>query len=464
MEPSVAILVCGHLRSYFSCLHKYFSELPPNFHIYLHLSSSDDSDRFLNFKQIELNSDPRIKQIIHGDFVGNTGALSQREVNSVQQWYKIKSLFETLDASYSFVVRCRTDINFDCDLQTFISTVYTAEPGVIYIPKNFDIFDTRAVDSASLSACINDQFAYGDYESMRHYCGLFETVVRAQPPIISECLLYTHLQGCRVERVDLPYHLVLSNVYTISICGDSGSGKSTLAALIQKMLFFDNTLVFETDRYHKWERGSEEYKTFTHLHPYANNLEKLSEDVYRLRLGDAIHVIDYDHGTGKFTPPTCVEPKPFLVVCGLHTLYKDNLRTLSDLKIFIDTETDLKVQWKVARDSAARGATAESVRNTIALRKKDDCYISEQMAHADLILCYKQSDSLNVLFKIRKELYMFLHSLYPILIIHAESPQFVEFTLDQSGITTFTLPNGVSLNPGIEGCIQLVVAKLIWNF
>jgi uridine kinase len=464
MEPTVAILVCGHLRSYFSCLHKYFSELPPNFHIYLHLSSSDDSDRFLNFKQVELDNDPHIKRIDHGDFVGDTGAKTQREINTIQQWYKIKSLFEKLEDTYSVVVRCRTDMNFDCDIETFITTIYNTRPNTIYIPKNYDIFDTRAVDPACLSACINDQFAYGDYESMRHYCRLFETVVRAQSPLISECLLYSHLQCCRVERVELPYRLVLSNVYTISICGDSGSGKSTLASLIQKTLFFDNTLVFETDRYHKWERGSEHYKTFTHLHPYANNLEKLSEDVYRLRLGDSIHAIDYDHSTGKFTPPTCVEPKPFLVVCGLHTLYKNNLRELSDLKIFIDTDTDLKIKWKVERDASTRGATVETVRNTIALRKKDDCYISEQMSYADLIICYKQSESIEVRFKIRKEWFAFLQSFYPLLTIHNEASQFVEFTVDPSCVHEFKLPNGVSLNPGMEGTIQLVVAKLIWNF
>jgi uridine kinase len=412
-----------------------------------------------------LDSDPHIRRIDHGDLLtAEHNSKTQREINTIQQWYKVKSLFAKIDNSYDIVIRCRTDINFDCSVEYFVSTIYSVEPNTLYIPKNYDIYDTRAVDPVCLTRCINDQFAYGDYSAMAHYCALFETALVAPSPLISECLLYDHLQSRCVVRVDLPYRLVLSNVYTISICGDSGSGKSTLASLIQKMLFFTNTLVFETDRYHKWERGSEHYKTFTHLHPYANNLEKLSEDVYRLRLGNTIHAIDYDHSTGKFTPPASIEPKPFLVVCGLHTLYKNKLRELSDLKIFIDTAEDLKVKWKLDRDSSTRGATEETVRNTIALRKKDDCYITEQKSHADLIIQYIHTDIIDVVFKIRKEWFVFLQSFYPVITIQNEIDGFVEFVIDDSRIASRILPNGVHLNHGIEGCIQLVIAKLIWNF
>ena len=209
MEPSVAILVCGHLRSYFSCLHKFFSKLPLNFHIYLHLSTSDDSDRFLNFKQIELDSDPHIRRIDHGDLlVADHNSKTQREINTIQQWYKVKSLFEKINDSYDIVVRCRTDINFDCSVEHFVSTLYSVEPDTLYIPKNYDIYDTRAVDPVCLTRCINDQFAYGDYKAMAHYCALFEKVLAAPSPPISECLLYDHLHSEQVVRVDLPYRLV----------------------------------------------------------------------------------------------------------------------------------------------------------------------------------------------------------------------------------------------------------------
>jgi uridine kinase len=169
-----------------------------------------------------------------------------------------------------------------------------------------------------------------------------------------------------------------------------------LARLVQETLHFDKTLLFETDRYHKWERGAKEYQQFTHLHPAANHLEKLSTDAYNLRLGQDVFQVDYDHSTGKFTEPACVEAKHFTIFCGLHTLYLDSLRDIMDLKIYMDTDANLKEFWKIQRDTKHRGASPEQVRKAIASRIPDfQEYIEPQKANANIWIRFFSSEPEN---------------------------------------------------------------------
>lgn len=163
--------------------------------------------------------------------------------------------------------------------------------------------------------------AFGGYDAMKYYCSMYkflETKESIYSQIISEELLHEYLlvSNNTIHRIDIPYTLLLSQCFTISICGDSASEKTSLARLIQKTLHFDKTLLFETDRYHKWERGVQEYQHYSHLHPAANHLEELSTDAYKLSLDEDVFLMDYYHSTGTFTESQCVEAKHFTIFCG----------------------------------------------------------------------------------------------------------------------------------------------------
>lgn len=118
-----------------------------------------------------------------------------------------------------------------------------------------------------------------------------------------EIVLYNYFKEYSInyEEIDIEYKLILSRCNIIAIAGDSGSGKTTLLNEISELFDKDSFLKLETDRYHKWERGNENYLQFTHLNPKANNLEKMNKDVYNLKIGSEIYSVDYDHDTGKFT-------------------------------------------------------------------------------------------------------------------------------------------------------------------
>jgi uridine kinase len=222
----------------------------------------------------------------------------------------------------------------------------------------------------------------------------------------------------------------------VSIAGDSGSGKSTLIKSLEHLFLFDNYIVLETDRYHKWERGSEHWNSYTHLNPDANHLEKMSEDIFRLKLGENIFAVDYNHSTGKFTEKQKIEAKPYILLCGLHTLYKDNIRNLSEIKIFLDTEKELKTEWKIQRDVIERNKSKEEVIQNIKHRENDYYkYIEPQKYHSDIIIEYVNKDKLELNIYINDTLNYYTNTfLSQISKIHYKENNFNKYIINKDKI------------------------------
>lgn len=183
------------------------------------------------------------------------------------------------------------------------------------------------------------------------------------------------------------YKLILSKNNVIAISGDSGSGKSSLMEILKSLFEYDNILTLETDRYHKWERGDNNYNNYTHLNPYANHLDKMYEDVSNLKIGYEINQVDYDHSNGKFTQPNIIKSKENIILCGLHTLYDNKIHNLFNIKIFMDTDRTLIKKWKIKRDIEERSHNLEKILKQIEIREKDYYkYIINQKNNTDIII------------------------------------------------------------------------------
>ncbi len=178
-------------------------------------------------------------------------------------------------------------------------------------------------------------------------------------------------------------------IYSIGVCGDSGSGKTTLSKKLST--FLGDCVILECDRYHKWERGDDHWNTYTHLNTESNHLDQMKSDVSDLLIGKSVIRSDYDHDTGRFTSPETLDPKKNLVVCGLHSLYCDDI---FNLKVYMDTDDRLRTFWKISRDTANRGYTFNSVKKQIEDRKEDFIkYILPQKEWADVIVnFYSETD------------------------------------------------------------------------
>lgn len=180
-----------------------------------------------------------------------------------------------------------------------------------------------------------------------------------------------------------------SRPFTIGISGDSGSGKSSLTKVLKTIVGNRNVLSIEGDGDHKWERGNAMWEYFTHLNPKSNYLYRQAKDIQVLRSGQSVSRKDYDHDTGTFTNATHISPKPYIILCGLHSLYLPQVRNILDLKIYMDIDETLRRYWKIQRDITKRGYSHTQILEQIKQRMPDaEHYIYPQKKYADLLITY----------------------------------------------------------------------------
>lgn len=174
----------------------------------------------------------------------------------------------------------------------------------------------------------------------------------------------------------------------VGIGGDSGSGKSTLMKSL-RTLFGRDLLELEGDADHRWQRGDPNWERYTHLDPRANDIYQQAEALLELKRGRTVLRQDYDHRQGTFTEPRKVFPRPYIFLCGLHPFYLPRLRTILDLKIYLDTDESLRRHWKIVRDVSERGHSPQRVLEQLERRRSDaEKHIHPQKRYADLVIRY----------------------------------------------------------------------------
>ena len=260
------------------------------------------------------------------------------------------------------------------------------ENNKVYIPQDSKIDKTKLSNSDDKYVC--DIIAYGSSKIMDTYFNFYNALpdlIDKYKTKVNETLLYNYLHDSNImyELIDINYIVILSSCNTIAISGDSGSGKTTISKIIKNI--FSDSFILECDRYHKWERGDNNWNNFTHLNPEANYITKMTTDVFNLKIGNSIYQVDYDHKNGKFTDNKLIEGADNILICGLHSLYiPDNI---INLKIYIDTDDNLRIPWKIKRDMKKRGYTIDNILNQIESRKNDfNEYIYPQHELSDIII------------------------------------------------------------------------------
>jgi uridine kinase len=217
-------------------------------------------------------------------------------------------------------------------------------------------------------------------------------------------LSFTFLQGVLLLNIYGIYkngiayytkHKLYYKPFLIGIAGDSGSGKTTLAKLLSNIFSARNTTILAGDDMHKWERGNGNWQDYTHLDPLANELHADIKNVYALKRGNSIMRRQYDHATGGFTRPKKYEATRLVIFEGLHVFFLDKIRKAFDLKIYIAPEDQLRLHWKIIRDTYERGYTKEQILAVLEKRKDDsEKYIAVQEKHSDIVISFRNAVSL----------------------------------------------------------------------
>jgi uridine kinase len=152
----------------------------------------------------------------------------------------------------------------------------------------------------------------------------------------------------------------------IVIAGGTGSGKSTVSKAILDSIPERNVIIIEQDCYYKNQSHlpPEERVHVNYDHPLAFDTELLIEHIEKLINGQAIEKPQYDftvHDRKKQTLK--VEPKDVILLEGILILDSPKLRELMDIKIFVDTDADVRIIRRIVRDMNERGRSLESVIN-----------------------------------------------------------------------------------------------------
>jgi hypothetical protein len=176
------------------------------------------------------------------------------------------------------------------------------------------------------------------------------------------------------------------NPVVISIAGDSGVGKDTLSSVLKDAFGVKYAIEICGDDFHRFERRHPIWKSTTHLDPLANNLKLWEKNLHLARNRRPFKHEIYDHELGLFSETT-IKPKADLVISqGLHALYP-NFDALSDLKIYISMDEELRISNKISRDVAERGKTPDQVIESIISRAGDsNSFIQPQRENADLLI------------------------------------------------------------------------------
>jgi uridine kinase len=150
----------------------------------------------------------------------------------------------------------------------------------------------------------------------------------------------------------------------LGVAGGSGSGKTTVVREVCRILGEDITSVLHHDAY---------YRDLAHLpfasrvevnfdHPDALETELMVEHLRALLRGMPVEVPTYDFSTHTRAPHReRLHPTPVVVVDGILVLADPRLRETMDLKVFVDTEADIRLMRRIRRDVLKRGRSADSV-------------------------------------------------------------------------------------------------------
>lgn len=156
----------------------------------------------------------------------------------------------------------------------------------------------------------------------------------------------------------------IANPLVIGIAGGSGSGKTTLARLIVERVGAEHIAYLAHDAYYKdlSDLPLNQRATVNFDHPNSLDTELLIEHVLALRDGRAIKLPIYDFKTHSRTSKTIsIQPQPVIMVEGILIFAERRLRELFDVKVFVDTDPDIRFIRRLERDINERGRSTESV-------------------------------------------------------------------------------------------------------
>ena len=178
----------------------------------------------------------------------------------------------------------------------------------------------------------------------------------------------------------------------IGITGGTGSGKSTVCKSIIENIPEEKIAILEQDAYYKDQThlSFEERLKTNYDHPLAFDNKLLIKHIDQLCEGKNVEkpIYDYELHTRKQDETITIYPKDIIIVEGIMLLEDEELRNNLDIKIYVDTEDDIRILRRIQRDIKERGRTVDSVieQYMATVKPAHDQFIEPFKKYADIIM------------------------------------------------------------------------------
>ncbi|MFZ9676055.1 MAG: uridine kinase [Ilumatobacteraceae bacterium] len=178
--------------------------------------------------------------------------------------------------------------------------------------------------------------------------------------------------------------------FVIGVAGGTCSGKTTVTERLEDVVGADRLAVIKQDSYYirRDHQSFEERAAANYDHPDAFDWDLTNEQLHKLISGETVEVPVYDYPNhNRSDEVMVVKSAPIIVFEGILALYDENLRNQFDLKVFVDTDADIRFIRRLQRDVVARGRTPDSIINQYltTVRPSHLQFIEPSKRHADVI-------------------------------------------------------------------------------
>ena len=177
----------------------------------------------------------------------------------------------------------------------------------------------------------------------------------------------------------------------IGIAGGTGSGKTTLANELINSFGQDEVSILRHDNYYKRHDDMcyEERSKLNYDHPDAFDTELLCEQIRELKAGRSIQMPVYDYSVHNRSEETIeVRPAPVIVLEGILIFAETSLCELMDIKVFVDTDADVRILRRIVRDVKERGRSLDSVisQYLTTVKPMHEQFVEPSKRRADIII------------------------------------------------------------------------------
>ena len=183
----------------------------------------------------------------------------------------------------------------------------------------------------------------------------------------------------------------MKDVVVIGVAGGTGSGKSTLVKRLQEAFKNDDVATICHDFYYKAhpELSYEERTKLNYDHPDAFDTWLMVEHIKALKEGKSIECPTYsfvEHNRAEQT--MAVAPSKVIIVDGILIFENKELRDIMDIKVFVDTDADVRLARRILRDVRERGRSMESVisQYTTTVKPMHEQFVEPSKRYADVII------------------------------------------------------------------------------